>query len=272
MLNDGNVTVAAIVVVVRPASWLSRGLAGRRNPVTIRISDTPFQIESLPHDRHVALPGNRPVLPVGTDPPVRLIRPAPLPVKISVMDREPHLPRITRLSFSSRRSRHNHCDQPLADDFRRAPAVRRSGPPTRGWLRLSPGTTYSAGRQQRLHHRGLPQDRRGGPGHHRRHHAFCNESHGRHPADESLRWENGFGLSESQIARRVQVIAKTAGLPGWELSSRPYRAHLRGPAHHSKRRFHPPDGAPGHWKQGGGMVGAPVPVIRTLEKRRYPTG
>ena len=48
MLNDGNVTVAAIAVVVLPASWLSRGLAGRCNSVTIRFSDTPFQTESLP--------------------------------------------------------------------------------------------------------------------------------------------------------------------------------------------------------------------------------
>ena len=47
VLNDGNVTVAAIAVVVQPASWLSRGLAGRCNPVTIRFSDTPFQTESL---------------------------------------------------------------------------------------------------------------------------------------------------------------------------------------------------------------------------------
>ena len=56
VLNDGNVTVAAIAVVVQPASWLSRGLAGRCNPVTIRFSDTPFQTASLPrspiHGRH----------------------------------------------------------------------------------------------------------------------------------------------------------------------------------------------------------------------------
>ena len=48
VLNDGNVTVAAIAVFVQPASWLSRGLAGRCNPVTIRFSDTPFRTESLP--------------------------------------------------------------------------------------------------------------------------------------------------------------------------------------------------------------------------------
>ena len=47
VLNDGNVTVAAIAVVILPASWLSLDLGGRRNRVTIRFSDTPFQTESL---------------------------------------------------------------------------------------------------------------------------------------------------------------------------------------------------------------------------------
>ena len=64
-----------------------------------------------------------------------------------------------------------------------------------------------------------------------------------------------FGLSESQIARRVKVIAKAAGLTDWELFSG-----------HSGRvgmaRRMAQNGAPTHeierqglWKQGGGMVG-----------------
>ena len=64
-----------------------------------------------------------------------------------------------------------------------------------------------------------------------------------------------FGLSESQIARRVKVIAKAAGLEDWELFSG-----------HSGRvgmaRRMAQNGAPNHeierqgrWKQGAGMVG-----------------
>ena len=64
-----------------------------------------------------------------------------------------------------------------------------------------------------------------------------------------------FGLSESQIARRVKVIAKAAGLADWEFFSG-----------HSERvgmaRRMAQNGAPTHeierqgrWKQGGGMVG-----------------
>ena len=64
-----------------------------------------------------------------------------------------------------------------------------------------------------------------------------------------------FGLSESQIARRVKAIAKAAGLTDWE--------HFSG---HSGRvgmaRRMAQNGAPTHeierqgrWKQGGGMVG-----------------
>ena len=67
--------------------------------------------------------------------------------------------------------------------------------------------------------------------------------------------EKVFGLSESQIARRVKVIAKAAGLTDWEFFSG-----------HSGRvgmaRRMPQNGAPTHeierqgrWKQGGGMVG-----------------
>ena len=64
-----------------------------------------------------------------------------------------------------------------------------------------------------------------------------------------------FGLSESQIARRVKAIAKAAGLADWEFFSG-----------HSGRvgmaRRMTQNGAPTHeierqgrWKQGGGMVG-----------------
>ena len=64
-----------------------------------------------------------------------------------------------------------------------------------------------------------------------------------------------FGLSESQIARRVKAAARGAGLADWEFSSG-----------HSGRvgmaRRMAQNGAPNHeierqgrWKQGGGMVG-----------------
>ena len=67
--------------------------------------------------------------------------------------------------------------------------------------------------------------------------------------------EKVFGLSESQIARRVKAIAKAAGLTDWESFSG-----------HSGRvgmaRRMAQNGAPTHeiecqgrWKQGGGMVG-----------------
>ena len=67
-----------------------------------------------------------------------------------------------------------------------------------------------------------------------------------------------FGLSESQISRRVKVIAKAAGLTDWEFFS--------GHSGHSgrvgmARRMAQNDAPtqenerPGRWKQGGGMVG-----------------
>ena len=64
-----------------------------------------------------------------------------------------------------------------------------------------------------------------------------------------------FGLSESQIARRVKVIARAAGLADWELFSvhsgrvgMARRMALNGaPTHEIERQ--------GRWKQGGGMVG-----------------
>ena len=64
-----------------------------------------------------------------------------------------------------------------------------------------------------------------------------------------------FRLSESQIARRVKVIARAAGLADWEFFS----GHS---GRVGKARRMAQNGAPTHeierqgrWKQGGGMVG-----------------
>ena len=64
-----------------------------------------------------------------------------------------------------------------------------------------------------------------------------------------------FGFSESQIARRVKVIAKAAGLADWEFFSghsgrvgmARRMAQNGAPTHEIERQ--------GRWKQGGGMVG-----------------
>ena len=64
-----------------------------------------------------------------------------------------------------------------------------------------------------------------------------------------------FGLSESQIARRVKVIARAAGLENWEFFSghsgrvgmARRMAQNGAPTHEIERQ--------GRWKQGGGMVG-----------------
>ena len=64
-----------------------------------------------------------------------------------------------------------------------------------------------------------------------------------------------FGLSESQIARRVKAVAKAAGLAGWEsFSGHSGRVGMArrmaqngAPTHEIERQ--------GRWKQGGGMVG-----------------
>ena len=60
-----------------------------------------------------------------------------------------------------------------------------------------------------------------------------------------------FGLSESQIARRVKAVARAAGLPDWEFfsghSGRVGMAQNGAPNHEIERQ--------GRWKQGGGMVG-----------------
>ena len=67
--------------------------------------------------------------------------------------------------------------------------------------------------------------------------------------------ERVFGLSESQIARRVKTIAKAAGLADWEFFSghsgrvgmARRMAQNGAPTHEIERQ--------GRWKQGGGMVG-----------------
>ena len=67
--------------------------------------------------------------------------------------------------------------------------------------------------------------------------------------------ERVFGLSESQISRRVKAIAKAAGLADWEFfnghSGRVGMARRMAqngaPTHEIERQ--------GRWKQGGGMVG-----------------
>ena len=64
-----------------------------------------------------------------------------------------------------------------------------------------------------------------------------------------------FGLSESQIARRIKSIARAAGLADWELFSghsgrvgmARRMAQNGAPTHEIERQ--------GRWKQGGGMVG-----------------
>ena len=64
-----------------------------------------------------------------------------------------------------------------------------------------------------------------------------------------------FGLSESQIARRVKAIVKAAELANWEFFSghsgrvgmARRMAQNGGPTHEIERQ--------GRWKQGGGMVG-----------------
>ena len=64
-----------------------------------------------------------------------------------------------------------------------------------------------------------------------------------------------FGLSESQIARRVKAIARAAGLENWEFFSghsgrvgmARRMAQNGAPTHEIERQ--------GRWKQGGGMVG-----------------
>ena len=67
--------------------------------------------------------------------------------------------------------------------------------------------------------------------------------------------EKVFGVSESQIARRVKAIARAAGLENWEFFSghsgrvgmARRMAQNGAPTHEIERQ--------GRWKQGGGMIG-----------------
>ena len=52
-----------------------------------------------------------------------------------------------------------------------------------------------------------------------------------------------FGLSESQIARRVKVIAKADGLADWEFFSGHSGRVGMAPPHGAERRLHPRDQA-----------------------------
>ena len=69
------------------------------------------------------------------------------------------------------------------------------------------------------------------------------------------REEKVFGLSESQIARRVKMIVKAAGLADWELFSG--HSGRVGMARRMAQNGAPTHGIErqGRWKQGGGMVG-----------------
>ena len=59
-----------------------------------------------------------------------------------------------------------------------------------------------------------------------------------------------FGLSESQIARRVKAVAKAAGSGGLGIFQRPQRAGGHGPPHGPERRAHPRDRTPGPLETG----------------------
>ena len=59
-----------------------------------------------------------------------------------------------------------------------------------------------------------------------------------------------FGLSESQIARRVKAIARSRRAGGLGVLQRPQRTRRHGPAHGPQRRPHPRDRAPGPLETG----------------------
>ena len=120
---------------------------------------------------------------------------------------------------------------------------------------LTWGRRPALGRRQRPHHRDSLQDRRGGPGRRGVHHPAAMR------ALDAIRPvgaggdEKVFGLSESQIARRVKAVARAAGLADWEFFSghsgrvgmARRMAQNGAPTHEIERQ--------GRWKQGGGMVG-----------------
>ena len=90
--------------------------------------------------------------------------------------------------------------------------------------------------------------------------------------------EKVFGLSESQIARRVKAIARAAGLENWEFFSGHSGRVGMAEAHGPERRAHPRDRTPGPLEAGRRhgrplhprrvrRVGAAVPL--TLMSRRF---
>ena len=84
--------------------------------------------------------------------------------------------------------------------------------------------------------------------------------------------EKVFGLSESQIARRVKAIAKAAGLADWDFFSghsgrvgmARRMAQNGAPTHEIERQ--------GRWKQGGGMVGRYHPRRNGRVSAQVPVG
>ena len=121
---------------------------------------------------------------------------------------------------------------------------------------LTWGDVAALGRRLRPHHRHPLEDRRRGdqgavvaitPA--------AMQALNRHPAGGRCGEDKVFGLSESQIARRVKAIAKAAGLTDWEFFSghsgrvgmARRMAQNGAPTHEIERQ--------GRWKQGGGMVG-----------------
>ena len=64
------------------------------------------------------------------------------------------------------------------------------------------------------------------------------------------RGEGVFGLSESQIARRVKAIAKAAGLTDWEFFSGHSGRVGMGSPHGPERSAHPRDRTPGPLETG----------------------
>ena len=95
------------------------------------------------------------------------------------------------------------------------------------------------------------------------------------------REEKVFGLSASQIARRVKALAKAAGLPDWGELQRPQRPGGYGPAHGPEQRAHPRDRTPGPleagrrhgrplhpWRIGRVSPALPVGAAEYLDGRR----
>ena len=149
------------------------------------------------------------------------------------------------------------------------PLRRRPAPERDGGVDL--GRRGALGRRQRPHHRGPLQDRCGGPGR-----AVVAITSVTMRALDAVRpvgvgsGERVFGLSASQITRRVKAVAKAAGLAGWEsFSGHSGRVGMArrmaqngAPTHEIERQ--------GRWKQGGGMVGRYTRGESAGSALRYP--